>query len=130
MKHPLNDLNKDVYSVRTEGEAYRVTKFNAELNPVSFYRIVEEGEDQAICNCPQSNRGHCRHIDILDAFQIYPDRIDKGWFYCHETRDWFPPLEGAAAVEDPPSGDPQSVESAMPPPADSALGTFKMRRPK
>ena len=127
VKHPLNDLSKDVYSVRTEGGGYRVTKFNAELNPVSFYHLEDDGET-VTCNCPQSNRGPCRHIDILDAFGLYPERVDAGWFYCLDTRDWFSPVAQEVGVNPPAAApDPEVVGSATPP--SGSVPIEPMRRP-
>lgn len=85
-------LNDDVYALRTEGDGLRVTKFTKDLNPVGFYHLTKT-EEFYTCNCPQSNRGACKHLDIVDSYSLYPERIDKGWFYCHQTGDWFPPIE-------------------------------------
>ena len=90
----MNDydlLKDDVYSIRTEGESFRITKFTKDLNPVGFYKLVEK-DGGFTCNCPQSNRGACKHLDVVDAFMTYPERIDKGWFFCQQTGDWFPPV--------------------------------------
>ena len=90
-------LQDDVYSIRLEGAGLRVTKFTKDLNPVAFYYLdANAGDGSYKCNCPQSNRGPCKHLDIVDAFDLYPERIDKGWFYCHHTGDWYPPVEQEA----------------------------------
>lgn len=86
-------LKDDVYSIRTEGAALRVTKFTKDLNPVAFYQLKAHPDGSYSCNCPQSNRGPCKHLDIVDAFDTYPERIDKGWFFCQQTGDWFPPID-------------------------------------
>ena|SRR5882762_4943159 len=93
MREDFNLLKDDVYSVRTEGNRMRVTKFTKDLHPVQFYCIEETPDGGYRCNCPQSNRGPCKHFDIMDSYALYPERIDKGWFYCHQTGDWFPPIE-------------------------------------
>jgi hypothetical protein len=92
-------LTDDAYSLRKEGDGFRITKFSKELNPVSFYHLTPKGEDGFTCSCPQSNRGPCKHLDIVEEFTfLYPERIDKGWFYCHQTGDWFPPVETQAPM--------------------------------
>lgn len=88
-------LKDDVYSLRKEGDGLRVTKFTKDLNPVGFYHLNPSGDFGYTCNCPQSNRGACKHLDIADAFDLYPERVDKGWFFCHQTGDWFPPVRDA-----------------------------------
>ena len=119
-------LKDDVYSLRKEGDGLRVTKFTKDLNPVGFYHLKPTAEHYA-CNCPQSNRGACKHLDIVDAFDLYPERIDKGWFYCHQTSDWFPPVrdaEGPTQVGDPEQGaqlsrrEPIDTPEATDPPAE------------
>src|SRR5882762_9343259 len=110
----MNDydlLKDDVYSIRTEGTALRVTKFTKDLNPVAFYQVKAHPDGSYSCNCPQSNRGPCKHLDIVDAFDTYPERIDKGWFFCQQTGDWFPPaviveefLKSSGDVAPPPPG--------------------------
>jgi hypothetical protein len=140
-------LVDEVYSLRKEGDGLRVTKFTKELNPVAFYHLTPKGEDSFTCNCPQSNRGPCKHLEIVEQFTfLYPERIDKGWFYCHQTGDWFPPvgtglietiLESSKATssasEDGEAGPPQApaspgaveVEGSMPPEPPSAAPKFR-----
>src|SRR5882762_9271194 len=109
----MNDyqlLKNDVYSIRTEGGGMRITKFTKDLNPVAFYHMTLRNEE-FICSCPQSNRGHCKHIDIMDMFMTYPERIDKGWFFCQQTGDWFPPIE--KQIEPPPPGDDGAKDPSL-----------------
>jgi len=103
----MNDydlLKDDVYTLRTEGDGLRITKFTKDLNPVVFYHLKPNGDFGYTCNCPQSNRGACKHLDIVDAFMTYPERIDKGWFFCQQAGDWFPPVE-RSYIEPLPPGD-------------------------
>jgi hypothetical protein len=121
----LSSLKRDVYTIRTEGDGYRVTKLNSDLTPVSFYAMSLGAAGEVKCTCPQSNRGPCRHLDILDAFtELYPERVNSGWLYCYDTKDWFPPVDAAAepggeAVSDatPPASQAVApeVEGALPP---------------
>jgi len=104
MREDFNLLKDDVYSVRTEGNRLRITKFTKDLHPVQFYCVEETADGGYRCNCPQSNRGPCKHFDIMDSYALYPERIDKGWFYCHQTGDWFPPIEGSSPIEPPAAG--------------------------
>jgi hypothetical protein len=116
MREDFNLLRDDIYTLRTEGDGLRVTKFTKDLNAVGFYHLKPSG-DFYTCNCPQSNRGPCKHLDIVDSYTLYPERIDKGWFYCHQTGDWFPPLETPEGMAPPTSGG-ASEES---PPTPSSL---------
>jgi hypothetical protein len=121
MREDFALLDNDVYSIRTEGDAFRVTKFTKDLNPVSFYQLREHANGSFSCNCPQSNRGACKHMDIMDAFSTYPERVDKGWFYCHENGDWFPPVEDKAITSVLPSG-----ESSGGDPLSAGVGEVKL----
>jgi hypothetical protein len=102
-KNPYELLRDEVYSILTDGEKLRITKFSKELNPEASYHLTPTAEFYT-CNCPASNRGPCKHLDIVDAFSLYPERISKGWFYCNATGDWFPPIASpvvaAGGVED------------------------------
>lgn len=127
----LASLKRDVYAVRTEGDGFRVTKFNPDLTPVSFYHLNAAHDGTPQCDCPQSRRGPCKHVDILEAFtELYPERVNQGWFYCAETSDWFPPVAdaatedtGAEAAAEPPK--PAVVPEVEQPVAPS--GTFDRR---
>ena len=127
MREDFALLQNEVYSVRTEGGAFRVTKFTKELNPVSFYQVKEHPDGSFSCNCPQSNRGACRHMDIMDAFGLYPERVDKGWFYCYENGDWFPPIDGQTPLPAPPSGEGEAKD---PSPASPATPEVEAMPPK
>jgi hypothetical protein len=113
MNSPYDTLQSDVYALRTEGDGLRVTKLSKDLNPVGFYHLTPSG-DFYTCNCPQSNRGPCKHLDIVDAFSLYPERIDNGWFYSQQTGDWYPPVGGEAVLD--PAFSPGSGEDVIEPP--------------
>lgn len=100
MTNPLADLKRDVYTITREGTGYRATKFNPDLNPVAFYHIDVGSDAIPRCNCPQSLRGPCKHLNILDNFlTLYPERVDARWFFCPDTSDWFPPISSEAGAE-------------------------------
>jgi hypothetical protein len=120
-------LVDEVYSLRKEGDGLRVTKFTKELNPAAFYHLTPKGDDSFTCNCPQSNRGPCKHLEIVEQFTfLYPERIDKGWFYCHQTGDWFPPVSDETAYL---LSNPANAKALMEGIAEAEAGKFVEHNP-
>lgn len=103
-----------LYSLRTTTEGWRIAKFDKDINPLSTYNLRVDGENIA-CECPQSSRGHCRHIDIFNEFFLR-DRINSGWFYDIDDDMWHPPIDSGEVPSPPDPGEvEQGAEAAAEP---------------
>jgi len=80
------------YSIKTAGDAFRVTKFDRDLNPSAIYRITAKGK----CDCPQALNRHqpCRHQVILKQF-LEAERVDSGYMLDYDSKMWLQPLKQA-----------------------------------
>jgi hypothetical protein len=76
----------EYYSVRTDGNAFRVTKFNEHFEMQTSYKISADGK---VCQCPQAyNRNRaCRHQEILRSALKYR-HVDDGCFLCWQSKSW------------------------------------------
>ena len=76
MTHPL-------YTCRTDGDQYRITKLDSDLNVESTYLCSE-----AECQCPAfERRGKCRHLDMLPKF-LTREAINTGWALDYDRGGW------------------------------------------
>lgn len=86
---------KSLYTIRaTSDSTYSITKLDEDLNPEGeIYHISELGPTGAdmICTCPAGAKPTCRHRQMLRLFQA-EDRIDKGWLYHFDKKQWIPPI--------------------------------------
>lgn len=66
-----------MYSLRTEGHGYRITKFvDGEVE--SSYSVSE-----AECDCPAGHRHTCRHRQMLPTMLAH-GIADSHWFFLHD----------------------------------------------
>lgn len=69
-----------LYSLRDDGDQFRVTKFDADLNIESSYLMTATE-----CTCPAGVRPTCRHR------QMFPDllpRVNTSWLWNFDARVW------------------------------------------
>lgn len=86
----------EFYNLKSDGQDYRITKFNADLDPSTSYKLSD-----TTCECPAftSNRvKDCRHHKMLPLMK---DRVDTFWFYCYTDGTWHDPTGAYAAGIDP-----------------------------
>lgn len=64
-------------------DQYRITKFDADLNPEASYVV-----SRTQCQCPAYQRPSCRHRDMLaDYWLTHKDRIDTSWTLDYDIKD-------------------------------------------
>jgi hypothetical protein len=101
-----------LYNLKSaEGDLYRMTKFDSDMNVESSYLVSDEA-----CECPQFvNRDkRCRHQKMLKHFLRGPTiRLDTGWLYDYDNDAWFAlNHDGQEAVEAEP---PKPIQPTPPP---------------
>lgn len=69
-----------LYNLRTYGSAYRITKFDPDLNVESTYTVSAKE-----CDCPAGFRSTCRHRQMLPA--LIPI-VDTAHFYNFEGKTY------------------------------------------
>lgn len=69
-----------LYNLKTEGQDFRITKFDDDFNPSSSYLVNESA-----CECPQGHKPTCRHRKMLPVME---GRADSPWFYCYDDGTW------------------------------------------
>jgi hypothetical protein len=67
-----------IYSLRTEGHQYRITKFTDGEVEASY--ICTETE----CECPAGHRPSCRHRQML-PMMLANGILNTHWFYSYDT---------------------------------------------
>lgn len=68
-----------LYNLRTDGDQWRITKFDNDLNVESSYLLSE-----AECECPAGHRPSCRHRQMLPAM-LAQGICNKSMFWDFET---------------------------------------------
>lgn len=71
-----------LYNCHTDGDQYRITKFDSLGNPESSYLLTEEE-----CECPAGHRPHCRHRQMLPLF-ITKEAVNSFYFYDFDRKGW------------------------------------------
>jgi hypothetical protein len=78
-----------LYNAKTSNGAFRITKFDGNLEVESSYlTTVKE------CECPAGSRPTCRHRQMLPEF-IAHERVDTYWFLDWDHRKWADPFHKA-----------------------------------
>lgn len=72
-----------LYNVKENGDGYKITKFDEELNPITTYST-----GRVSCDCPGGHRPTCRHRQMLPYFQA-TGRVNTGWFLEFDNNKWF-----------------------------------------
>jgi len=85
-----------LYNLKSSDGAWRITKFDNDLNVESSY-ITSERE----CGCPAGNRPTCRHRQMLPKM-LNVGAEDSGMFYDFDHDQFFEPMEGIAGEDTQP----------------------------
>ncbi len=67
-----------MYSLRTDGDQYRITKF-VDGNPEGSYLCSEEA-----CTCPAGHRHTCRHRQMLPTMLAH-GLANTHWFFAYDA---------------------------------------------
>jgi len=71
-----------LYNCRHDGDQYRITKFDHDMNVVSSYLC-----DIDNCDCPRGPHPTCRHRQMLPKF-ISRQHIGDEWFFDFDRGGW------------------------------------------
>lgn len=78
-----------MYSLRTEGNSHRITKFvDGEVE--SSYSVSQDA-----CDCPAGHRHTCRHRQMLPTMLAH-GIADSHWFYLHDRGGQIVDFNGAS----------------------------------
>lgn len=72
-----------MYNCRADGDQWRITKFDEDMNVQASYLCTE-----SFCDCPAGQRPMCRHREMLPAF-IGRGAIGNGWFLNYDEGGWY-----------------------------------------
>lgn len=73
-----------LYNCKSEGDEYRITKFDSDLNVESTYLTTLRE-----CQCPAGHRDTCRHRLMLPMFLNKRDGADRGaWLLDYDRKQW------------------------------------------
>jgi hypothetical protein len=92
-----------LYNCRHSGDQYRITKFDADMNPQGSYLVDDEA-----CECPAGVRPTCRHREMLPKF-LQRGHVGDEWMFDYDRggwvqmgEEWAQPVETGSHL----SGDP------------------------
>ncbi len=71
-----------LYNCHTDGDQYRITKFDSLGNVESTYLCTVDE-----CECPAGFRPSCRHRHMLPRF-IAKEAVNSFWFYDYDRQGW------------------------------------------
>ena len=71
-----------LYNCRHDGDQYRITKFDSDMNVESSYVCTTEE-----CICPAGVRPTCRHRQMLPKF-IARQHVGDEWFFDFDRGGW------------------------------------------
>src|SRR6266403_5649449 len=71
-----------LYNCHTDGDQYRITKFDSLGNVESTYLCTIDE-----CECPAGFRPTCRHRHMLPRF-IEKGAVNSFWFYDYNRQGW------------------------------------------
>ncbi len=107
-----------LYNCHSDGDQYRITKFDSLGNVESTYLCTTEE-----CECPAGVRPTCRHRQMLPLF-LKREAVNTFWFFDFDRKGW---------VTNEPAGIVEPVEIAtidkgQPTTADVTMGEQPFRR--
>ncbi len=70
-----------LYNCHTDGDHYRITKFN-DSEVESSYLCTEDE-----CECPAGHRHTCRHRQMLPRF-LHRNAVNTFWFHDFDRNGW------------------------------------------
>ena len=82
-----------LYNCKHDGDQYRITKFDHDMNVESSYLCTERE-----CECPAGHRPMCRHREMLPKF-IHRKAIGTEWFLDYDRGGW---VQMSEEYADPP----------------------------
>jgi len=71
-----------LYNCRHDGDQYRITKFDDDMNPQGSYLLSLEE-----CECPAGVRPTCRHRQMLPKF-ISRQHVGDEWMFDFDRGGW------------------------------------------
>jgi hypothetical protein len=71
-----------LYNCRHDGDQYRVTKFDEDMNVESSYLT-----DGVECDCPAGVRPTCRHRQMLPKF-LAREHVGDEWMFDYDRGGW------------------------------------------
>lgn len=71
-----------LYNCRHDGDQYRFTKFDSDMNVESTYLTT-----LTECDCPAGVRPMCRHREMLPKF-MDREKIGTGWMFDYDRGGW------------------------------------------
>ena len=83
------------YAFRTVDGGYEAAKMDDEGNGLEVYKLNKTGSE---CNCP-AHVPFCRHKQMLQIF-IREGKINTGWMYDHDKKQWFEPQKLGGTLAD------------------------------
>lgn len=84
-----------LYNCKSEGDEYRITKFDSDLNVESTYLTTLRE-----CQCPAGHRDTCRHRLMLPMFLKKRGGADRGaWLLDYDRKQWVRASTGDALEE-------------------------------
>jgi len=96
-----------LYNCRHDGDTYRITKFDTDMNVESSYLCT-----LSECDCPAGVRPSCRHRDMLPKF-FQRDAVGSNWFYDFDRGGWvqsnldeYPEFDESASLSTRPQDEP------------------------
>ena len=84
-----------LYSCKHDGQEYRITKFDDDLNVESSYLCTE-----LECECPAGVRPICRHREMLPKF-IERKTVGTDWWFDYDRGGWVQMGNGDGSVDLP-----------------------------
>src|SRR5258706_13404782 len=75
-------LMTTLYNCHTDGDQYRITKFDSLGNVESSYLCT--GDE---CECPAGHRPSCRHRHMLPRF-LAKGAVNSFYFYDYDRQGW------------------------------------------
>ncbi len=89
----MTRMNQILYNCHTDGDQYRITKFNDGEVESTYLCTVDE------CECPAGVRPTCRHRHMLPRF-IAKGAVNSFYFYDYDRQGWVTNEPARARAED------------------------------
>lgn len=105
-----------LYNCHSDGDQYRITKFDSLGNVESSYLCTEEE-----CECPAGVRPTCRHRKMLPSF-LKRGAVDTFWFFDFDRGGWVmnEPATGETELKEP------ALETDSIPPLPDGIQVFTL----
>ncbi len=77
----MTKMNQILYNCHTDGDQYRITKFNDGEVESTYLCTIDE------CECPAGVRPTCRHRHMLPRF-LAKGAVNSFYFYDYDRQGW------------------------------------------